>query len=130
MTVPQDLADWLEEYTAAFNALDGDAVADLCAEPCQIVQGGRVEHWPDRAAVAANMRALCTQYRENGYQHAQAAIRDCRVFGAGNALLDIHWRIVRSGDLPPWTFNTAYQLLNTAGDWRVLLCVAYEESPL
>lgn len=130
MTVPQDMADWLVEYTAAFNALDGDAVADLYAEPCQIVQGGRVEHWPERAAVAANMRALCAQYREHGYEYAHAEIRHCREFGEMAALLDVHWRIARSGNLPPWEFNTAYHLLKTAAGWKVLLCTAYEETPL
>ncbi|MBE9608449.1 DUF6841 family protein [Chitinilyticum piscinae] len=130
MTVPQDLADWLEEYSAAFNALDGDAVAELYVEPCQIVQGGRVAHWPDRAAVAANMRALCAQYRGQGYQQAHAEIRHCRMLGEMNALLDVFWRVSRSGERSPWNFCTAYHLLRTAQGWQVLLCVAYEEMPL
>ncbi len=121
-----DLLAFLDTYRDAFNGLDGDAVAALYAEPSGISQGGRHTHWPDRAAVAANMRALCTQYREQGFVRAAFEPRLTLPLGDHDALIEVDWRIERAS-APPWRFATAYHLARGPSGWQVRLCIAHEE---
>lgn len=121
-----DLQAFLDAYRDAFNRLDGDAVAALYAEPSGISQGGHHTHWPDRTAVAANMRALCTQYREQGFVRAVFEPRLTLPLGDHDALVEVDWRIERAA-APPWRFATAYHLTRGTAGWQVRLCIAHEE---
>ncbi len=122
-----DLQAFLERYRDAFNALDGDAVASLYAEPAAISQEGRVTHWPERASVASNMRALCELYRGRGFVSAAFELQQALPLGEHDAVLDLRWSITWAGSEPAWHFSTAYHLTRTPEGWRVLLCTAYDE---
>jgi aminoglycoside 6'-N-acetyltransferase I len=122
-----DLLAFFEHYRDAFNALDGDRVAALYAEPSAISQQGCVTHWPDRAAVAANMRALCRLYRDRGFEQAAFVLHQALPLGEHDAVVDLRWRIGWAGGEPPWHFGTAYHVTRTADGWRVLLCTAHDE---
>ncbi len=87
-----DLQDFFNRYRDAFDALDGDAVAALYAEPSAIAQGGRLTTWPDRAAVRDNMRALCAQYRARGYRGASFEPLQAQPLGPQFAWVELRWR--------------------------------------
>jgi aminoglycoside 6'-N-acetyltransferase I len=125
-----EIERFFDRYRSAFDALDGDAVAALYAEPAAIAQSGRVTVWPDRAAVAANMRALCAQYAERGWAGADFGLRELRPQGPDHTFADLRWTLRRTGTAAPWVFGTAYNLVRTGEGWRVALCIAYEEGAL
>lgn len=126
-----DIQRFFDRYTAAFDALDGDAVAALWHTPSGIADARGVTWWTDTAAVAANMRELCKVYRNAGYVRAQHRILDAVPMGADDAFVNVAWVIEGSGGTVLQSFRTGYQLKKPPGAAadaiRVLLCTAYEE---
>lgn len=127
--MPADIRAFFDAYQAAFDALDGAAIAALYAEPSAIAQGGRLTHWPTREPVEQNMVALCDLYRGKGYVRARHVPERFFAQGADYAVADLQWRIDWA-EGAPWRFNTTYNLVRTASGWRVLLCTAYAEDKL
>lgn len=126
--MPLEINEFFEKYRDAFNALDGLAVAQLYAEPSGIAQDGTYAHWPTRQAVADNMTALCTQYRNRGYVGADFEPGEFLEHGPNHAMADVQWRIHWDRGQETWHFRTAYNLLRSAQGWKVLLCTAYSET--
>ena len=128
--MPNDIRAFFEQYREAFDRLDGEAVAHLYAVPSGIASDSGYTHWATFEPIRANMVALCTLYRENGYASATFEPVAFLAQGENNAVADISWNIERSGQRDPWRFNTTYNLLRNAEGWRVLLCTAYSEKKL
>ena len=125
-----EIRDFFDRYRQAFNRLDGEAVARLFAVPSGIAHGGSYTHWGAFEPVRDNMVRLCELYRANGFREARFEEAAFIAQGEDFAVADLSWHIDRLGDLPPWTFNTSYNLMRTAAGWKVLLCTAYEEQRL
>jgi hypothetical protein len=126
---PEILA-FFESYRAAFDALDGDAVARLYAVPSGIASDTGYMHWSSFEPIRANMAAQCALYRDNGYARARFEPRHFIDQGERSAVVDVRWYIERSTNRPPWQFDTTYNLVKTQEGWRVLLCTAYSERRL
>lgn len=122
---------FFETYRNAFNRLDGDAVADLWHSPSAISNSdGAAAHltwWNDDEPMRANHRALCTIYRDSGYQRAEFEIVDCLPLGANHAFANLHWTLWRGDGSRLHDFHTGYNLLRTPSGPKVLLVTAYEE---
>lgn len=123
--------EFFERYRAAFNRLDGDAVADLWHERSGIAdhkQGvGALTWWPDDAPMRSNHRALCDLYRTLGYHSADFEILDHLAMGHCHAFVRLHWTLRRADGSVLQSFHTGYQLMRTAHGPRVLMATAYEE---
>jgi ketosteroid isomerase-like protein len=130
MPLPADIQAFFDRYRAAFNALDGEAIARLYAVPSGIASDTGYQHWPAYEPIRDNMVALCQLYRDNGYTEARYQVASFLLQGEQYALADLRWSIERKADQPPWVFNTTYNLVRTADGWRVLLCTAYSEQRL
>jgi hypothetical protein len=128
--LPLEIRAFFESYRAAFDRLDGDAVAAHFAVPSGIVSEGRYVHWASLRSVSENMRALCKRYAANGYASAHFESSALIDQGEDCAVADIAWTIERTENREPWRFNTTYNLLRTREGWRVLLCTAYQEKRL
>ena len=123
---------FFSRYRDAFNALDGDAVADLWHAGGSGIadsQGGcgRLTWWPHDAPMRANHHALCDVYRQAGYGRADFEIDHFVPLGADHAFARVQWTITRADGSLLQRFGTGYQLQRTAAGPRVLLCTAYQE---
>lgn len=125
--IEEEAERFMARYAQAFDALDGDAVAALYAQPAGLLDRTGYTHWPTNEQIAVNMIALCTHYRSNGYLHNAFVLRRCIALGEVAAYVDVgwtlHWR-----DRAPTRFGTGYVLRRDNGDWRIHLCTAYEET--
>ena len=128
--MPSEIQAFFRAYRDAFNALDGQAVARLYAEPSGIAQDGKCTHWATEQAVTENMVKLCQLYESKGFLRAEFAPGQFINQGENHAVADLRWRIEWSAGQEPWQFQTTYNLLRTQEGWRVLLCTAYTESAL
>lgn len=54
--MPQHIRAFLEAYRNAFNDLDGQAVANLYAEPSGIAKDAVYTHWPNRDRTCNSVR--------------------------------------------------------------------------
>jgi Domain of unknown function (DUF4440) len=128
--LPAELRLFFQRYAAAFNALDGGAVAQLYAEPSAIAQGGKVTVWATRSAVAENMVELCTLYRKRQYKAAHWELGSYLAQGGSYAIVDLRWSIHWQDPAEPWKFSTTYNLAREPEGWSIILCTAYEEDSL
>lgn len=122
-----EIRAFFEGYRAAFDTLDGEAVARLYSVPSGIATDRGYLHWADFAAIRENMIALCELYRESGYVSARFEPGAFLQQGRNFAVADVTWRIERSERRATLIFNTTYNLWRKEGLWRVLLATAYEE---
>ncbi|MBN8510268.1 MAG: hypothetical protein J0L57_16880 [Burkholderiales bacterium] len=118
---------FFERYRAAFDALDGDAVADLWHSPSAISDARTDTVWLDDAPMRANHRALCAAYRKGGYHRAEFALLQHEPLGPDHAFAHLRWTLRRADGSVLQRFGTGYQLRRTAAGPKVLLCAAYEE---
>jgi hypothetical protein len=129
----EETQTFFETYRAAFNRLDGDAVADLWCEASGIADSGgpegtaRLSWWPQDAPMRANHRALCEVYRQADYGRADFTLQQHVAMGANHAFAHLHWTITRADGSLLQQFQTGYQLMRTASGPRVLLAVAHQE---
>lgn len=128
--MPREIREFFERYRDAFNALDGNAVAALYAEPSGIAQDGVYSHWPRRQLVEQNMTTLCNLYRDKGFIRAEFEQHQFIDQGETYAVADVQWRIDWDRGQEPWSFRTTYNLVRTGQGWRVMLCTAYSEAAL
>ena len=130
MTLEQAQA-FFERYREAFNAGDGDAVADLWHSPSAITDSrhgvARVSCWAEDAPMRANMQALCGVYREVGPHGWAFEIRDHVPLGLNHAFANVAWTLQRASGEVLQQFCTGYQLGQVPGGWKVLFCTAYQE---
>jgi hypothetical protein len=127
----QEVIQFFKQYNAAFDTLDGDAVAALWHVPSGIVDSRTVTWWPERALIVANMHALCNVYRKAGYQRAVHQIQDLIVLGRNDAFVNVAWTIEDGDETVLQSFCTGYNLRRCTQEpgqpIHVVLCTAYEE---
>jgi hypothetical protein len=128
----QEVSEFFAQYNAAFDALDGDAVAGLWHDVSGICSGEHVTLWPTREPMQENMRKLCEVYRQAGYVRATHRITGHVSMGANAAFINVTWTIEGQHGRVLQSFNTGYNLQRFAGKpqapIRVVLCTAYEEN--
>jgi len=124
-----EIRQFFESYRRAFNRLDAEGVARHYCVPSTMATNDGYTVWTDASQVLSNMVALCDLYRARGFAEARCESLDVVDQPPAHAFADVLWTIHRQGGLPPWRFRTSYNLRREAGQWRVLLCTAYEEQP-
>lgn len=117
--MPREISEFFERYRDAFNALDGNAVAEFYAEPSGMAQDGVYTHWPQRQPVMENMNALCKLYRDEGFVRADFEPHEFIAQGENYAIADLQWRIDWNSAHEPWSFRTTYNLVRTPQGWKV-----------
>jgi hypothetical protein len=128
----QEVEQFFQEYNAAFDALDGDAVAAMWHDTSGICAGETITWWPAREPMRENMRELCEVYQQAGYVRAAHQITGYVPMGADAAFVNVAWTIEGTQGRVLQSFNTGYNLQRFAGNARaairVVLCTAYEEN--
>ena len=123
---------FFERYRAAFEQLDGDAVAALWHTPSAIADSrdghGRVMVWADEPPMRANMHALCAAYREAGFARCEFELLDHLSFSPDHLVVHLRWTLWRTDGALLQRFGTGYQLLRGVGGWRVFCTTAYQEA--
>jgi hypothetical protein len=128
-----EVLDFFHRYRAAFDTLDGNAVADLWHVPCAIASSNtanahaQLTWWHDDAPMRDNMRALCAVYRRSGYARATFELLGVTPISPHHAVADVAWSLHRTDESLLQAFRTGYHLIRGAQGLRVLLCVAHDE---
>lgn len=127
----QETREFFERYRDAFNAGNGDAVADLWHTPSMITDSrdgvARITLWDKDAEMRANMHALCELYRSAGTHQWSFDLTDHMALGPNHAFVRVAWTMQHTDGTMMQSFVTGYQLGRTAAGPRVLMCTAYQE---
>ena len=128
-----EVTQFFDSYRAAFNRLDGGAIADCWHVPSGITHAANTGHdaaltwWPDDAAILNNMNTLCDLYRGIGYDHADYAMENFVPMGERHAFALLHWTIKRPDGNVLQAFRTGYNLMRTERGPKVILVTQFEE---
>ena len=120
-----ELERFFQSYAAAYNALDAAVVARHIAAPSLLVEQATTV-WSTDADVLGAMERLVAFYRSKGFKSASFAVDRLVPQGADDAVVDVIWTIERQG-AAPWHFRTGYNVHRADGQWRIVVCTAYEE---
>ena len=123
----EEVVGFFKAYQDAFNALDGDAVAELWHVPSGITDKQSTVWWADDAPMRANHHALCKIYRGLNYGRADHQIRAFHPLGGDHAFADVRWTLQRQDGSVLQQFGTGYHLIRGPRGPQILLCTAYEE---
>jgi hypothetical protein len=74
--MPAEIRAFFETYRAAFNALDGEAVARLYALPSGMASETGYTQWQTVEPIRKNMVALCELYRGNAFRRCRRRMED------------------------------------------------------
>jgi hypothetical protein len=124
----REVLAFFRRYRAAFDRLDGDAVADLWHTPASIADHARVTHWADEAPMRDNMRALCALYRDAGYHRAEFELLGHLPLGRDQSFAQLRWTLTRRDGSVLQRFGTGYHLVRSERGVRVLTAAAYQEN--
>lgn len=125
--IRSEVVQFFESYRHAFNHLDAEDVARHFCVPSMMSTNDGYTVWTDASQVRNNMVALCDRYRADGVSEAHCEILDVIDQPPAHAFANVRWLIHRQAGSPPLRFRTSYNLRLGAGQWRVLMCTAYEE---
>ena len=120
----EDLAtveSFFTRYVAAFDAFNPEAIASFYHVPCMMIQAGEVVTLSTRSAVLANMKALVSLYRSQGYERAHFGDVRAAFLGPGLALVTVHWTIHLLEASATQTFRNTYELVELDGQWRIVV---------
>ena len=123
----EEVEGFFQVYRDAFNALDGDAVAELWHVPSGITDKQSTVWWTDDAPMRANHHALCNIYRDLNYGRADPEITAFHPLGDDHAFADVRWTLLRQDGSILQQFGTGYHLIRGPRGPQVLLCTAYGE---
>jgi 2-oxoglutarate dehydrogenase complex dehydrogenase (E1) component-like enzyme len=129
MGMPPDLRQFFESYRGAFNRLDAAAISAHYSLPSMLTDRRGQVVWTEPGEVLANMAALCEYYRSNGFQSAEFEPLGFIDQPPDHAVADLAWTVLRSGARSAVCFRTGYNVRRQAGEWRIVLCTAYDEVP-
>jgi ketosteroid isomerase-like protein len=119
------ITTFFESYRAAFDALDARAVAAHFAVPSMLFDE-KAYTWATEEDVHADIQKLLTLYRDSGFVSATYEVANTLPQGDDGVTANLFWTITRSSGAP-WRFHTGYTLRRLDNQWKIVLCIAYEE---
>ena len=120
-----EIERFFASYAAAYNEDDAVAVARHISAPSLLIERTTTV-WSTEAEVLAAMEGLLAFYRRSNFRSARCELGVVAAQGVDHAVADVLWTIERTG-ASAWSFHTGYNLCRIAGDWRIVVCTAYEE---
>ncbi|MCW8091998.1 hypothetical protein [Alteromonas sp. ASW11-130] len=88
------MEELFRNYTAAFDALNGNAIASLYRLPCAISDADGVQTYTEKSALVAKFSANCKTMESIGYQKALFNILDRQELSSEEMVVNIAWRVV------------------------------------
>jgi len=112
-------------YVATFDALDPGAIASLYHVPCMMIRTGEIATLSTRSAVLANMKALVSLYRSQGYKRAHFGDLRAAFLDPGLALVTVQWTIHLEASAMQ-VFRNTYEMVGLNGQWRIVVSSMHE----
>ncbi len=96
----------LNNYAAAFDALDPERIAGLYRMPCAISDADGVQTYTDTPTLVGKFAKNCEALQKLGYQQAKFNILSTERLGNHELLVHVGWRV--STDSTDIDFRTLY----------------------
>ncbi|MDF2178893.1 hypothetical protein P2G88_11595 [Aliiglaciecola sp. CAU 1673] len=87
------MESFFKQYTAAFDAFDAKAIANLYRLPCAIADADGVQSFTDRSALVSKFAANCKSMQAMGYSGARFTVLNQQQLGPNEVAVNIGWRI-------------------------------------
>jgi hypothetical protein len=134
MSGARDVAAFLESYRAAFERLDGTAIAAHFAYPCHVTGDAGGEDaitpavFPDQQSWLPQIERLLGMYRAIGFSGAGILDLATGELSPRLAQATVHWELHDGAGRPLYDFQAAYTLAEIGRALRIV-AVAHNEIP-
>lgn len=124
MTVENEIQALFDTYLRAWNARDFEGMAGLFTEPAVHVIPGGVTSFPDRAAVAANLKKRSAEMESNGFDHAKIEAVEVRQCDDATAMVDLrNIARLRADGSALDVLDAIYVCIKQDGNWRLSIAI-------
>jgi ketosteroid isomerase-like protein len=122
----QELEDearaFLEQYSQAFDSIDGERIAALYHEPCITLRGdGSIHCLRSREELARFFQTVAETYQRDGYRSGRFSNLETRSIGGKSALVTVDWELLRQDGSTLRQWRQSYNLVRVGNVWQILV---------
>ena len=127
-TLDKELSAWCTSYVTAFSAYDADGIGAHWAFPALIIIGNRRISFKSADHFLANTEMLLGFYKRQGVAKAERQLISSMPMTDEVAAMVVKDRMVDARGAGIVTWQAAYMLQKSGGDWRAVSAVADGET--
>ena len=116
------IRDFWKQYTAAFEAIDGNRIAALYYIPTLTMRGdGSIHCLQSREELARFFQGVADSYYQEGYRGGSFENLQVTPIGGRSALATLDWQMRRADGSLIREWRQSYNLVRIAGGWQILV---------
>jgi ketosteroid isomerase-like protein len=116
------IRDFLKQYTAAFEAIDGSRIAALYYMPTLTMRGdGSIHCLQSLEELARFFQGVADSYYQEGYRGGSFENLLVTPIGGRSALATLNWQMRRADGSLIREWRQSYNLVRIAGGWQILV---------
>jgi ketosteroid isomerase-like protein len=124
----QEVRGFFEQYTEAFDSIDGNRIAALYCMPTVTMRGdGSIHCLQSREELARFFQGVADTYHRDGYRSGSFKNLQVTPIGARSALATLDWELRRMDGSIIRQWRQSYNVVRVAGGWRILVSTFHVE---
>jgi hypothetical protein len=118
----EDVTAFFDEYTQAFDSIDGARIARLYYAPCVTMRGdGSIHCLQSQDELRGFFQGVADTYYKDGYRSARFSDLGVVPIGGRSVLVTVDWELLREDKSPLRQWRQSYNLVRADGSWRILV---------
>ena len=117
----EEIRGFFEQYTKAFDSIDGNRIAALYCMPTVTMRGdGSIHCLQSRKELARFFQGVADTYYRDGYRSGRFTNLQVVPIGGRSALATVDWELLRSDGSVIRAWRQSYNVVRVAGGWQIL----------
>ena len=118
----EEIRRFFEQYTKAFDSIDGTRIAALYHIPTVTMRGdGSIHCLQSREELARFFQSVAETYSREGYRSGSFKNLQVIPIGGRSALATLQWELRREDGNVIREWRQSYNVVRTPGGWRILV---------
>ena len=121
-TPSAEIHGFFEQYTKAFDSIDGNRIAQLYYTPTVTMRGdGSIHCLQSREELARFFQGVADTYYKDGYRSGTFKNLQVVPMGGKSALATMDWGLRRADGSIMREWRQSYNVVRVAGGWQILV---------
>ncbi len=123
----ETINQFFQDYSAAFEAADGEQISGFYQVPCMTVRlDGSFHEFQNRSEIADFFGDAARGYIDEGMRSGRPQSLETHKLGAASALVTINWAIKREVGSVVRSWWQTYNLLRQGDSWAILFATMHQ----
>ena len=118
------MEDFFKKYTAAFDSLNPEEIANLYRLPCAVSDSDGVQTYTNKSELIAKFAANCVSMKNFGYLNAQFNVLEKQFLSPTEVVVNIAWRVITKSN--QIDFRTLYICHKVGHAWLIFSANVYQ----